>query len=1432
VEALPTEAPEKRLLQRQPAPIRARVPTEAEKIATVRGASAADYAARTGERVLQVQAKMTEAGIEANADAVTEAIETALAVPGVTGADLKTAISQVQNYRTERAFISEGNKIRKRLGAVQTEMNQLRKDNRGGVLTPALEARRAAALDAVAKLEPQIKATKSADERAKLMDRLDNAESRLKEFDTKRTPLENDPHYKELAARAAVLSFKSDVIDMQQQARAYEEAQVHKTASAEAKTARAARRQKGVSRGVVEPAVKLSGDVMTKTQAAQARKPQGTLYSSKNAGPTPTMVEAQREHRAKAAGEDAAIAARHAVDLARSQRGADAATNEEVAGWEGEGGRVNKLVAEMFDPNTNTPLSDQNMVHLYDGQLDKVLDSLAKTGSTPFVRELAAKLQVLAKDTKVMLGEPHDKEAVADYDSKTNTITIHPLGLTEENLLHEVGHAATLRTMIMPASQLTQSQINARAGLQSLLTQIQKDPAFNREYGRTNLAELASEVLSNKNLRDKIDAQKPGFIRRFINAVLQMLGIKVQTGSEKAMAQVERLFQPAREFTKDEITVLHDMLGATRAPSVARAAANPLEAFASMVGHTPTKQGVMSTIKDANAGLAAEMALVDQRAPILKALSKGAQQGYMQAMYYIRKADARMSQVYGVLQRGPLGLKKDAKGNHIIEAGNGPGAKAIFEAIGKLPGKDTTQQFALAQAYMVAQRAQNKGWHTLGWPTTDQQRAAGEAALAYANANPALKAKLDTVRTMYNDYNKGMVQFLGDTGAIPKALAAKLLKDGDYVPFYRVGGEGVAELVMGENTHIRIGDIRKQKYLQELKSDTGKLLPLNEAIIRNTMLLTTKGLENLATKEIAYGLQGMSPDVNQIRSGRAPSGPDVIKFNQEPAPGDSSDTGERWMRVTSEGTPFAGIPAEMLVQSLEGVHTVVTGVGKLAASFGHTLRKGVTLTPMYVIRQLIRDPMSASFTAGASRGPVRAMFKSMKEFVDQSRGSTATGEALLRKGVTQSGLFSDAGNASDLATFAHQLASGNQSALTKLVAVAERAAMRADAVTRAQVYEDALKKTGSEMHAELMAMEMMNFTKRGSSPTVQHAARMIPFLNAQMQSLNVLAKAFRGNMPLNEQMEIRSKFIKNAIGLTLFSMAYAIGMEDNEEYKNATAQDRLSNFFVPTPWGTFKVPIPYEIGLLFKALPEVLMHGMDASEVKALGGMALNSIPGASNYGIPQMGKPLLEHMLNKDIYTGRDIENAEQLKLDPAMRYGPNTTELAKVLSSMLPSELGLSPLKIEHLVRGYLGGLPIAAASLANEVLSDTPQPERHAAQTPLLGGLIADPLAAGAVERAYAKANAIAEAGATYDKLVKEGRVKDAKDYMQDNLNVLQADVLNKRFREAMARAKREREGTLSMNLSPDQKRERLDAILRWRNEQAALFTKAAESIVAAR
>ena len=140
---------------------------------------------------------------------------------------------------------------------------------------------------------------------------------------------------------------------------------------------------------------------------------------------------------------------------------------------------------------------------------------------------------------------------------------------------------------------------------------------------------------------------------------------------------------------------------------------------------------------------------------------------------------------------------------------------------------------------------------------------------------------------------------MAESGKITKAKAAELLKDGDYVPFYRVRSDGTADLVYSDGVTISVGDIRNQPYLQELKGGQTKILPLDESIYQNTLLITDAALSNMATKSVAYGMQALGKGVAgidektgqpknrmSIHKGNGPDGSDIIRFNQEPDPND------------------------------------------------------------------------------------------------------------------------------------------------------------------------------------------------------------------------------------------------------------------------------------------------------------------------------------------------------------------------------------------------------------------------------------------------------------------------------------------------------------------------------------------------------------------
>lgn len=841
--------------------------------------------------------------------------------------------------------------------------------------------------------------------------------------------------------------------------------------------------------------------------------------------------------------------------------------------------------------------------------------------------------------------------------------------------------------------------------------------------------------------------------------------------------------------------------------------------------------------------LEAEQAGVDMRAGLREALKAGAEglgdtKLFTQTMYNVLKADQKMPLVYTVMSRGPLELYKDDKGFFGVRSSNKNSAVDVFAAINELPVAND-KKMAVAQAYLVAQRATNKGLEKLDTGALGIKESDLQAALAAAKADPKLGTALEKVRRVYNAYNKGMIDFLAATGAIPKAAAAKLNAAGDYVPFYRVNANGNASLVFDGDTMVAIGDIRRQPYLAELKGGEDRLLPLDEAIPRNTILLTDKALTNMATKSVAYGLQaigkgagpadpktGKPTNKMAIHSGKGPADPGTIRFNQEPDPNDPEDTGDRWVKVDTANTLAEGVPTALLVKSLEGAHLPLPGFLKLAGAATDILRTGVTRTPLYIARQLIREPMAAAFTGGLNYNTFTAVLKANKEFVKMVRGNSEAEAKLLEKGLIQSGIFT--GDVDDMGKFALQLVKGDQNAFEKVFALADKAAIKADAATRALVYKNALANGLSEVEADMATMESMNFYKRGTNAAVQYFGRLIPFFNAQIQGLNVLFKAARGRMPFEEQQEIKRKFRNNAMLLTATGIVYAMAMEDDETWRNARPRDKMSNFFIPLP-GTdemLKIPIPFEAGY-FYSLAVAAVDGMreqtdNAAQWKAIKDLFLNSVPGYSSMGVPQLVKPVFEVWTNKNFLSGAPIESLRLQGLNPEERYNATTTEFAKMLSRALPV---LSPIQIEHIVRGYLGVLPLAVVASANSLFEREgagEKPEKRLSEMALVGTTFQKKYGGADADVVFEAAKDAIDARSTMNKILNEGRRQDAITFRDENRVELALAPAAGQYRQLIGRINSDLRRTQERgDLTAIEKRQRIDKLEEAKQQAANRF-----------
>lgn len=1052
---------------------------------------------------------------------------------------------------------------------------------------------------------------------------------------------------------------------------------------------------------------------------------------------------------------------------------------------------------DLFSTNMRertTPLSKDAVAELEAENLPAALNIVAQTSRSSFARAVAQRLKMLLGDVQVNLVDElkHKDGSRANGAASSDGRAVwfdRELGLNEETLLHEAAHAATEVLLRLPETSLTTEQLAAKKELQRMFEAVRDNELIVNEDAKQNLSEFIAEGLSDPTLQAQMSIEKWSLGSLWAGlkrGLLKLLGIRQPENMLGSFAALtDTLFVSPTRFQPTGKTALN-----YRKPRYAEGLSNASKAVDAVIAK---ERGVMDRVKAGGLGLEFEAALVDRWAPLAKvANEKMDKVAGLQMMYYARNYDQKMHFIAQAVSHGAPVRKEvkraDGRSEFLIESEEGPSLRNVVLMLRNAPGGDPEANSRLFSLYLVAKRAANKGLERLNYSGDITQEMLDDA-MREIRAVPGLDKAFSEAAREYNDYNKGLLDFAVQSGAISKRVAAKLMEDGDYVPFYRERNSNM-EMLIGNETIVRIGSTKEQPYLQRLKGGDTRVLDFMTSSVQNTNMLVDLSLRNMATKSAAFELQEIG--LARIKDGHAVSGPDVVHFKVD---------GEDKHAVIDTGE--AGVDPLLLVKGMEGVPFQTTAVTNLLSFPARVLRKAVTLSPVYAARQLYRDGMAVFIGSGSNTVPVLSAIRQFgKEHV------------LERRGVVGGQVFT--GDNEDLTRLLKRMQS-DPNAFYQLVGKMEAMSIGADAATRKAQYNSYREQGLSEMEATYMALDAMNFSKHGFAPTMRFLNQVIPFFNAQVQSLNVLAKTFRGKMPFNEKLKIREKLYARGLSLAAFTFFYAMAMQDDEGYKNATPEEKYSNWFVPLPGmdEALKVPIPFELGYIFKALPEAIAnmifdeHGAEDAK-KAAFHIATQLVPGGSSFGVPQAMRPAIEAALGTSFYTKRSIENPLEKDLAPAKRVRETTTDASVALGEAF----GVSPIKIDHLIRGYTGSMGMAFVQLLSFMLpAGFVRPERASLRTselPVVGTLFQPKDGRGMVDALYERMQEAEQAKRTFEHLVKSGRQKEAEDFLQKNLSAFEASGLATNLKGTMQQIAQAEAAVRSSNSSPEEKRRQLDSL----------------------
>jgi len=301
----------------------------------------------------------------------------------------------------------------------------------------------------------------------------------------------------------------------------------------------------------------------------------------------------------------------------------------------------------------------------------------------------------------------------------------------------------------------------------------------------------------------------------------------------------------------------------------------------------------------------------------------------------------------------------------------------------------------------------------------------------------------------------------------------------------------------------------------------------------------------------------------------------------------------------------------------------------------------------------------------------------------------------------------------------------------------ERAAQNSDMAARAIVYDAAIKEGNTPAEAAVRAQMMLNYQHRGTNPALRALLTTIPFINTQLQSDWRLLDALKGNVPGLSKAKARQLLGMKVAKFALVTAAYAMLRSGDDDYEDATEENRNRNFLFDVGGVPLRIPVAPEYMVLKSSIEQATRLTMDNEFAtnKKLGHAVLSGFGNlllSPTDVMPSVIRPFLENITNYSFFQGRALVGIDQRrKLTNEQYVKGQTSEISKWLSNfgqeVLGDELNVSPIKIDNTLRGLFGTMGQDVMFVTNviaESVNDRARPSLKLNQLPEVGTAFYDP------------------------------------------------------------------------------------------------------------
>ena len=523
------------------------------------------------------------------------------------------------------------------------------------------------------------------------------------------------------------------------------------------------------------------------------------------------------------------------------------------------------------------------------------------------------------------------------------------------------------------------------------------------------------------------------------------------------------------------------------------------------------------------------------------------------------------------------------------------------------------------------------------------------------------------------------------------------------------------------------------------------------------------------------------------------------------------------------------------------------GLSNLLVGASRVLREAVTRSPPFIIKNTIRDAMQASVSYGG--GPAM-FFKILHRFVTDPNLIRDAERRGLGIGVDWSPDPKDAGK-----SFVRMMKKEQMSwdTPTDWMAMAwdglGRMTKRSEVAARMVVYDDVIARKGSAAEATNQGIEIINYGRRGSSPLFSVLTAMAPFMNGRIQGLDVIYRSHMGYMDgpnreiMDEGLQLDDAGVRWQRGMTTFmrgqwimlaTMLYYFMVHDDEEYKNAREDQKNDWWLIPLGGNLpgIKIPIPFEVGTLYKVIPEQIMRAYmeEEHDLQDVRGEIARQLKGALMLDLrPQLIRPVIDALTNKDAYQRDDIVPSwMENTVASTEHYNPYTNRVARLLGDVLADvpflqnvDFLTSPMKLEYMMRQYTGTLGSYGMALADRLTreimgeniigtaADFGFTSRTWANLPMLGDLVYDPQKGGGYQEDFYELIEDIDKLVTTVGQIEESRGREAaEEYKQEHSEYFENKSRLRHFEKRMKHYREDRNRLFERtDLSNDDKRRHL-------------------------